>query len=154
MLLPRVGYLSQLAVADARTMTDLTIFFVDLNEFNEQLGRTFRAVPQEVEPITANLAIANMDFFEFADSANPDGVFRGFEAPAPNSSAHGRLWPQDGAHSLDADRAAILAGLSLVTGRTVTDPPGDPHEPQPHQAPQAEATSGTPGEAIVSLIED
>ncbi|WP_024286494.1 hypothetical protein [Cellulomonas sp. KRMCY2] len=77
-LLPRAGYLSHLAVADARTMTDLTILFVDLNEYNEQVGRTFRAVPQEVEPITANLALANMDFFEFADSADPDGIFRGF----------------------------------------------------------------------------
>jgi len=84
-LLPRDGYLSQLAVADARTMRDLTILFVDLNEYNEQVGRTFRAVPQEVEPITANLAIANMDFFEFADSADSDGVFRGLEDPGPAS---------------------------------------------------------------------
>lgn len=84
-LLPRDGYLSQLAVADARTMRDLTILFVDLNEYNEQVGRTFRAVPQEVEPITANLAIANMDFFEFADSADSDGVFRGFKDPDPAS---------------------------------------------------------------------
>lgn len=84
-LLPRDGYLSQLAVADARTMRDLTILFVDLNEYNEQVGRSFRAVPQEVEPITANLAIANMDFFEFADSADPDGVFRGFKDPGPES---------------------------------------------------------------------
>jgi len=79
--LPRDGYLSHLAVADARTMSDLTILFVDLNEYNEQGGRTFRAVPQEVEPITANLAIANIDFFEFADAADPDGVFRGFTDP-------------------------------------------------------------------------
>lgn len=84
-LLPRDGYLSQLAVADARTMRDLTILFVDLNEYNEQVGRTFRAVPQEVEPITANLAIANMDFFEFADSADSDGLFRGFKDPGPAS---------------------------------------------------------------------
>ncbi len=81
--LPRDGYLSHLAVADARTMSDLTILFVDLNEYNEQVGRTFRAPPQEVEPITANLAIANMDFFEFADAADPDGVFRGFKEPDP-----------------------------------------------------------------------
>lgn len=84
-LLPRNGYLSQLAVADARTMRDLTILFVDLNEFNEQVGRTFRAVPQEIEPVAANLAIANMDFFEFADAADPDGVFRGFKDPGPAS---------------------------------------------------------------------
>lgn len=76
--LPRAGHLSELAVADARTMRDHTILFVDLNEHNGQVGRTFRAVPTEVEPITANLAIANMDFFDFADAADPDGVFRGF----------------------------------------------------------------------------
>lgn len=76
--LPRNGYLSHVAVADARTMRDLTILFVDLNEHNEQVGRTFRATPAQVEPITANLGIANMDFFEFADAAGSDGVFDGF----------------------------------------------------------------------------
>ena len=81
--LPREGYLSHLAVADARTMNDLTVLFVDLNEYNEEVGRSFRAVPQEVEPITANLTIANMDFFELADAADPEGVFRGFKAPEP-----------------------------------------------------------------------
>lgn len=78
-LLPRAGYLSVLAVADTRTMRDQTVVFVDLNEYNEQVGRTFRALPREVEAITANLALANMDFFEFADAADPDGVFRGFQ---------------------------------------------------------------------------
>ncbi|GEM_PF-642031 len=84
-LLPRAGYLSLLAVADARTMIDHTIVFVDLSEHNEQVGRTFRAVPREVEPITVNLALANMDFFDFADAADPDGVFRGFAAPEPEA---------------------------------------------------------------------
>jgi hypothetical protein len=76
--LPRKGYLSELVVADARTMRDLTVLFVDLNEFNNQVGRTFRSIPEEVEPIVANLSISNMDFHEFADSADPGGVFRGF----------------------------------------------------------------------------
>ena len=76
--LPRAGYLSALAVADSRTMQDQTVLFVDLNEFNGQVGRTFRAVPEQVEPITVNLGLGNADFFEFADAADPDGVFRGF----------------------------------------------------------------------------
>jgi hypothetical protein len=76
--LPREDYVGELAVADARTMRDQTVLFVDLNEFNEEVGRTFRAIPEEVEPIVANLSIANMDFREFADSADSDGVFRGF----------------------------------------------------------------------------
>ena len=41
-------------------------------------GREFRAVPAAVQAIENNLSIANMDFFEFARSAGPDGVFRGF----------------------------------------------------------------------------
>jgi hypothetical protein len=76
--LQREGYLSAVAVADAQTMRDGTIMFLDLNEFSEQVGRTFRAIPQEVEPITANLYLANMDFRDFADSADADGTFRGF----------------------------------------------------------------------------
>jgi hypothetical protein len=76
--LPRENLVGELAVADAQTMRDQTVLFVDLNEFDGQFGRTFRAIPQEVEPIVANLSISNMDFREFADSTDPDGVFRGF----------------------------------------------------------------------------
>ena len=35
-------------------------------------------VPGQVWSIENNLSIANMDFFEFADRTDPDGVFRGF----------------------------------------------------------------------------
>ena len=76
--LAREGYLSQIAVADAQTMRDQTVLFVDFNELNGQVGRTFRSIPSEVEPIVANLSLANMDFAEFADSTNPDGIFCGF----------------------------------------------------------------------------
>ena len=76
--LPRAGYLGELAVADARTMRDGTLLFVDLNELNHQVGRTFRAIPREVEPVVANLSISNMDFEDFADSVGADGVFTGF----------------------------------------------------------------------------
>jgi hypothetical protein len=76
--LARVGYLSQIAVADAQTMRDQTVLFVDFSELHGQAGRTFRSIPSEVEPIVANLSLANMDFAEFADSTNPDGIFRGF----------------------------------------------------------------------------
>ena len=41
-------------------------------------GRSFRVIPSEMWGIENNLSIANMDFEEFADSADPDGVFRGF----------------------------------------------------------------------------
>jgi hypothetical protein len=76
--LAREGDVSQIAVADAQTMRDQTVLFVDFNELNEQVGRTFRSIPSEVEPIVANLSLANIDFAEFADKMDPDGIFRGF----------------------------------------------------------------------------
>jgi hypothetical protein len=41
-------------------------------------GRTFRAIPSQIQSIENNLSIANMDFFEFADHVDLDGIFRGF----------------------------------------------------------------------------
>ncbi len=41
-------------------------------------GRTFRVVPSEMWGIENNLSIANMDFAEFANAVDPDGIFRGF----------------------------------------------------------------------------
>jgi hypothetical protein len=41
-------------------------------------GREFRAGPSQVQGIQNNLSIANMDFAEFADNVDEDGVFRGF----------------------------------------------------------------------------
>ena len=76
--LAREGYVGQIAVADAQTMRDQTVLFVDFNELSEQVARTFRSIPSEVEPIVANLSLANMDFAEFADNTDPDGIFRGF----------------------------------------------------------------------------
>lgn len=52
------------------------LLVVNLNE-GDQTG-PFRALPRQVQAIENNLSIANMDFFEFARSAGPDGVFRGF----------------------------------------------------------------------------
>lgn len=44
-------------------------------------GRSFRAIPSTIQAIENNLSIANMDFFEFANAVDPDGIFRGFPAP-------------------------------------------------------------------------
>ena len=38
----------------------------------------FRAVPSAIGAIETNLSLANMDFREFAESADTDGIFRGF----------------------------------------------------------------------------
>lgn len=51
------------------------IIVVDLYD---QVGRTFRVIPSEMWSIENNLSLANMDFAEFADSVDQDGIFRGF----------------------------------------------------------------------------
>jgi hypothetical protein len=43
-------------------------------------GRTFRVVPNEMWGVENNLSLCNMDWEEFAESVDPDGVFRGFPA--------------------------------------------------------------------------
>ncbi|MBE1533654.1 DUF6924 domain-containing protein [Actinomadura algeriensis] len=69
-----------IAVVDKTTIDspEMPVMLVDLNEWRGQYGRTFRVVPRELPSIEVNLSLANMDFFEFADSADDDGVFRGF----------------------------------------------------------------------------
>jgi hypothetical protein len=44
----------------------------------EEPGRTFRVIPSEMWSVENNLSVANMDFYEFADNVDLDGVFRGF----------------------------------------------------------------------------
>jgi hypothetical protein len=80
MLIPD-GYESPLlALVDHTTIAspEMPVLLVDLNELNEQYGRTMRVIPAELPSIEVNLSLANMDFFDFADSADEDGVFRGF----------------------------------------------------------------------------
>jgi hypothetical protein len=40
--------------------------------------RSFRAVPGRIQGVENNLSIANMDFAEFAEAVDDDGIFRGF----------------------------------------------------------------------------
>jgi hypothetical protein len=42
---------------------------------------TFRAIPSAIQSIENNLSTANMEFEEFAESVDADGVFRGFPEP-------------------------------------------------------------------------
>jgi hypothetical protein len=44
----------------------------------DEPGRSFRAVPSGASSIENNLSIANMDFDDFADAVDRDGIFRGF----------------------------------------------------------------------------
>ena len=47
-------------------------------DLDEQPGRTFRVIPSEAWGVENNLSLGNMDFAEFADAVDQDGVFRGF----------------------------------------------------------------------------
>jgi hypothetical protein len=64
-------------IADAKCFKspEHPILVVDLNR---EPGRTFRVIPSAMWGVENNLSISNMDFHEFADNADPDGVFRGF----------------------------------------------------------------------------
>jgi hypothetical protein len=65
-------------VADdvAMRTADHPLLIVDLGS---NPGNEFRAIPSTVQAIENNLSISNMDFEEFADSVDRDGVFRGFQ---------------------------------------------------------------------------
>ncbi|AXK35241.1 hypothetical protein DVA86_23980 [Streptomyces armeniacus] len=54
---------------------ELPVLIVDLLH---EPGRSFRVTAAELPEIEANLSISNMDFFDYADSVEEDGVFRGF----------------------------------------------------------------------------
>jgi hypothetical protein len=64
-------------LADQVTMThrEHPLLVVDLFEDS---FREFRALPSQVQGIENNLSIGNMDFEEFAEAVDTDGIFRGF----------------------------------------------------------------------------
>lgn len=63
--------------ADGASMlgSDRTLLVVD--RLHER-GRSFRVTLAEAHAVENNLSLFNMDFFEFADAVEADGVFRGF----------------------------------------------------------------------------
>ncbi|MFO1044317.1 MAG: hypothetical protein U0941_21235 [Planctomycetaceae bacterium] len=78
-LAPKGGDHNQIIafVADrfAFSNTELPVLVVDL--YHEP-GRSFRVIPSEMWGVENNLSLANMDYEDFADHTDPDGVFRGF----------------------------------------------------------------------------
>jgi hypothetical protein len=64
-------------MADRLTVTDpeRPVLVVDLAH---EPGRTFRVIPSQTWAVENNLTLANMEYSEFADNVDPDGVFRGF----------------------------------------------------------------------------
>ena len=70
--------LTYLFVADAAAMVDEEHALLVVDLYDEP-GRSFRVPPQWFADVSANLAIANMDFDEFADATDGLSTFRGFE---------------------------------------------------------------------------
>jgi hypothetical protein len=77
-------------LVDMQTLThpDRPILVVNLYDWAEgledqgegpQYGATFRVVPSEMWSVQNNLSLANMDWEEFADNVDDDGIFRGFD---------------------------------------------------------------------------
>ena len=66
-----------LFIVDKKTLSlpEFPILCIDLFE---EPGRSFRVIPSAMISVQNNLSIANMDFEEFAESVDPDGIFRGF----------------------------------------------------------------------------
>ena len=64
-------------VADAITMSSAEHHLLVLDPVHPE-RKTFRVIPSEAWAVENNLWLANMDYSEFADLADPDGVFRGF----------------------------------------------------------------------------
>jgi uncharacterized protein DUF6924 len=65
-----------LFIADALTMAEgeHPLLAVDLWE---EPGRTFRVTPRWFADVSANLCIANLSFYDFADAADASGTYRG-----------------------------------------------------------------------------
>jgi len=64
-----------------KTSTQHPEFPILIVDLRHERGRTFRAIPSQIQGIENNLSISNMDFSNFADSVDKDGVFRGFSNP-------------------------------------------------------------------------
>jgi hypothetical protein len=70
------GHHSIFFVADTTTMEhrDRPILCIDLLESRQ----AFRVVPSKLWSVENNLSLANMDYEEFAEAVDIEGIFRGF----------------------------------------------------------------------------
>jgi hypothetical protein len=71
------AYRSFVFIVDRKTFThpDRPILVVDLID---EPGRTFRVIPSEMWSVENNLSLANLDFADFVESLDDEGVYRGF----------------------------------------------------------------------------
>jgi hypothetical protein len=65
-------------VADSLTFAnpENSVLCIDLYD---EIGKSFRVISSELWGAENNLSIANMDFYEFYEGCDSDGVFRGFK---------------------------------------------------------------------------
>jgi hypothetical protein len=77
-LVPQGGSGGCLLIADAATFANAERPLLVV-ELSATAHRTFRTIPSAVWAIVANLPIANMDWEDFANHVDSDGVYRGRE---------------------------------------------------------------------------
>lgn len=75
-LIPDAEERSFVFVVDARTMSSPEHAVLVVKTADSR--RSFRVLPREAWAVENNLNLANMDFEEFEDAVDSDGVFRGF----------------------------------------------------------------------------
>jgi len=77
MAVPGARHYRALFIVDHVSISDpeTPILAVDLNR---EPGRTLRVIPAKMQSIENNLEADNMEFSQFVEAADPDGVFRGF----------------------------------------------------------------------------
>lgn len=65
-------------IVDQITVTHEENPLLVINLLDDAIENEFRTLPSQVQGIENNLSIANMDFEEFSESVDEDGIFRGF----------------------------------------------------------------------------
>lgn len=75
--LPGARHYNAIYIVDHVTIShrETPILAIDLSV---EPGRSLRVIPAQMQSIENNLQAGNMIFSQFADAADPDGVFRGF----------------------------------------------------------------------------
>jgi hypothetical protein len=76
-LIPKSSNRTFMFIVDrfALSHADRPILVLDVHT---EPGRTFRVTPAHMWSVENNLSLANMDFEEFADATDGEGIFRGF----------------------------------------------------------------------------
>lgn len=96
----------QISMAD---LDDLSVLYVSIVGHRH---RSFRCSAKEVASIEANLSLANMDFEDFADNVDSDGVFRGFKANGQ----------EPGADTVPEQAAGKAAGYAIAADTSQSGP--------------------------------